>query len=41
MKYVHKALNANKAVDILYLNFRKAFDTVSHNIVQGILNKLY
>ena len=28
-----------RAVDVLYLDFRKAFDNVSHNILEGKLSK--
>ena len=34
---IHKAIHTSKAVDILYLDFRKAFDTVSHGKLLGKL----
>ena len=34
---IHKAIHTSKAVDILYLDFRKAFDTVSHDKLLGKL----
>ena len=38
LNIIHKALHSNKGVDILYLDFRKAFDLVSHC---KLLNKLW
>ena len=38
LNIIHKALHSNKGVDILYLDFRKAFDSVSHC---KLLNKLW
>ena len=35
---VHKALNANKGVDIIYLDFKKVFDSVPHS---KLLTKLW
>jgi len=32
-------VNERRAVDVVYLDFRKAFDTVSHNILVGKLRK--
>ena len=32
-------VDEGRAVDVVYLNFSKAFDTVSHNILRGKLRK--
>ena len=34
---IHKTIRTSKAVDILYLDFRKTFDTVSHDKLLGKL----
>ena len=36
--FTEKVLEANSEVDVVYMDFRKAFDSVSHS---GLLNKLY
>jgi len=36
--FTEKVLEAKSEVDVVYMDFRKVFDSVSHN---GLLNKLY